>query len=190
MKHYDFEISRFIDNELSANEQKEVFSHLSGCEECRDLLSDFMEMKKGTKSYYNNLQVELKSPAELLTGNIATKKRNVYKPLFYISVAASIILVLFSLSESGKQAGLKESNYNAPIEVTRVKMDTSKRQDDKPAAAQSNVTRKLAIVNAELNRTNRYNKKEYSFRAAQSQYLKSLNSVKTIYLTKADIVSN
>lgn len=99
MKHYDFEISRFIDNELSAGEQKELFSHLSNCEECRNILSDFMEMKKGTESYYDNLPVELKSPVKLLTGDTVIRKRNIYRSLFYMSVAASIILGILFLSK-------------------------------------------------------------------------------------------
>ena len=82
MKHYDLEISRFIDNELSANEQKELFSHLSNCEDCGKILSDFMEMKQNSRSFYENLSVVLNKTFDLPFGTTKRKRRETLQVTF------------------------------------------------------------------------------------------------------------
>jgi hypothetical protein len=131
MQHYDFEISQFIDNELSASEQKELFLHLSGCEECSKILSDFMGMKNGAKSHYNNLSAELKSPAGLLIGSTAVKKRNVYKRLFYVSMAASIVFAILLLSKVSDVDRLKIKYTELEVKIVGINnADKSKSQKD------------------------------------------------------------
>ena len=103
MKHYELEISQFMDNELSDDEQKILFTHLSECEECRKTLSDFMEMKKESRLFYENINVELKSAITLPFGVDSKKEKNIYKPLFYYAAAASIIFgLLFLLQQFDK----------------------------------------------------------------------------------------
>ncbi|MCL5029876.1 MAG: zf-HC2 domain-containing protein [Bacteroidetes bacterium] len=117
MKHYELEISQFMDNELPADEQKELFIHLSGCEDCRETLSDFMETKKESKSFYNELDAELKS-VKLSAAVQQKREKNIYKTSFYFSAAASIILgILFLMRQSNsaqieKQYLMLEAKYN------------------------------------------------------------------------------
>ncbi|MCK9211109.1 MAG: zf-HC2 domain-containing protein [Ignavibacteriaceae bacterium] len=108
MKHYEFEISQFLDNELPADEQKKLFMHLSKCSECAEVLSDFMKMKKDVKSVYNDMNVELKDSSALM--NLLeppTKKRNSYKTMFYFTAVASLMLGFFLILLEGNQSSLK-----------------------------------------------------------------------------------
>ncbi len=107
MKHFELEISQFVDNELFADEQKELFAHLSECEDCRKTLIDFMQMKKESKSFFNELDAELKY---IKLPTVQNKKINIYKTAFYISTAAAVLLgVLFFLLQSNNT--LIEKNY-------------------------------------------------------------------------------
>ncbi len=108
MKHYEFEISQFLDNELPADEQKKLFMHLSECSECAKVLSDFMKMKKDVRSVYDDMNVELKDSSALM--NLLeppTKKRNSFKTMFYFTAAASILLGFFLILLEGNQSSLK-----------------------------------------------------------------------------------
>ena len=69
MKDYEFKISQFVDNELSANEQQELFRFLSESEEARQTLVDFMEMKKETKSFYAGMNAEM-DDSKIVTAGI------------------------------------------------------------------------------------------------------------------------
>ncbi len=118
MKHYELEISRFVDNELSAGEQQQLFTHLADCEDCRKTLADFMEMKKETKELYENIDVDLKPEINLPVGVTPSKEKNIFKPLFYFSAAASIVfglLFLINLSSVDRlssKISLLELKYN------------------------------------------------------------------------------
>jgi hypothetical protein len=187
MKHYDLEISRFIDNELSANEQRELFSHLSNCEDCREIISDFMEMKRKTVSYYNNLSIELKTPVKLLASDIKIKKLHIYKHLFYLNMAASIILVLFILLNIRSITGLKESGDRMHIDVIR----RNNLQNTMPTEVQKKVSEHNNFIETvKFNKTKKNKIRNYNFAEMQTQYSKSIRTIKTINLTSADIKSN
>lgn len=108
MKHYDLEISQFVDNELSVEEQKELFAHLSECQDCRKTLSEFMELKKDSKLFYSQLDVEIE-PVKLPAAVEQKKAKNIYRTLFYFSAAASIFLgILFLLHQTSSYQIEKE----------------------------------------------------------------------------------
>ncbi len=115
MKHYELEISQFVDNELPVDEQKKFFVHLSNCEECGRTLSDFMRIKKESKLFYNGMDVDFKRSIKLPETILPKKEKNIYKALFYFSVAASIVLgILFLLQQlDGNKIGTKYSILEA-----------------------------------------------------------------------------
>ncbi|MDP3683936.1 MAG: zf-HC2 domain-containing protein, partial [Ignavibacteria bacterium] len=111
MKHYEIEISQFMDNELPADEQKNLFAHLSECGECAKVLSDFLNIKMDVKSVYDDMNVELKNSSAVLKADESlTMKRNVYKTLFYYTAAASVIFGFFLFFLEGNQSVL-ENKY-------------------------------------------------------------------------------
>lgn len=109
MKHYEFEISQFMDNELPADEQKILFAHLSECGECAKILSDFMNIKMGVKSAFDDMNVELKNSFAVINAHEpVTKNRNVYKTMFYYTAAASVIFGFFLFFFEGNQSALEK----------------------------------------------------------------------------------
>lgn len=111
MKHYEFEISQFMDNELPADEQKNLFAHLSECSECAKVLSGFMNIKMGVNSVYSDMNVELKSSFAVINApEPLAKKRNIYKTMFYYAAAASVLLGFFLFLLEGNQSTL-ENKY-------------------------------------------------------------------------------
>lgn len=92
MKHYDFEISQFIDGELEENLQKELFAHLAECTACRNVLFEFLEIRNKSKKFFEG--INLHQQDVVLSGDVQheVNKKNYYIPLFYFFAAASIIL--------------------------------------------------------------------------------------------------
>ncbi|MCF7859565.1 MAG: hypothetical protein K9N07_09645 [Candidatus Cloacimonetes bacterium] len=92
MKNYEEKISMFLDNELPVDEQPELFAFLSESEDGRKALNDYMELQSSTRSFFSEMEVDL--PALELPKDADYNKPNYFKPLFYFSAAASIILAM------------------------------------------------------------------------------------------------
>lgn len=126
MKNYELKISQFIDNELSAKEQQELFSFLSGNEEARQTLSDYMEMKKETKSFYAGMNPELDDPKIIAAGVYAQKREEKkYKMMFYFSAAASIILFFLLLFQQFRPDPMFTKYQNLQAEMIKLQEDFS-----------------------------------------------------------------
>lgn len=92
MKHFDFEINLFVDGELGEADKKEMFTHLSECEECRNTLSDFLLLKEKSRMHITENIKEIQ--------NSPKKNKLFYKIGFYTSAAAAIVLLfLFATSK-------------------------------------------------------------------------------------------
>lgn len=118
MKDYEQKISHFVDNELSANEQKELFRFLSESEEARQTLTDFMEMKKEVKTFYSGMDVEINDSKIVSVGISAQNKREKkYKSMFYFSAAASIIFVILLVVNEFKQNPILTKYQNLKTEM-------------------------------------------------------------------------
>lgn len=111
MKHYEYEINRFIDHQLKEEEQKELFAHLANCSDCAALLNDYMEIKEKANNFYKGLRYE---PGERKLA-FSYEKKSKYKYGFYFSAAAAIILgFLFLLGLHNKNSNeQKYSQLNA-----------------------------------------------------------------------------
>ncbi len=86
MKHYEMEISQYIDGELNPDESREMFRHIGECVECRELLSDFIMLKDKSRSFCTENIKEI-------SGTRPAKSSGFYKYAFYASSAAAIILI-------------------------------------------------------------------------------------------------
>ncbi len=109
MENYELQISRFIDNELPPEEQKELFRFLAEDNEAQQVLADYMEIRKETKLYYKEMDTDKKG-AVLPLPLFAKPQRDVYKKLFYISAAASLILAFLLLFNQLKENPLEEKH--------------------------------------------------------------------------------
>jgi anti-sigma factor RsiW len=92
--HIDEWVSAYIDDELSESERKRVESHIVVCPDCRDLLSDMIEMK-GMLSFYSNVEapdrLEERVMQSLQTKESAQRRLLVW-PLALVTV---VTLLLF-----------------------------------------------------------------------------------------------
>lgn len=93
MKDYEIKLSQFIDNELPADKQQELFHFLSENKEARKILADYMKIKNETKSFYKEMNTEF-DDTQVISSRIYTQKENErkYKMMFYFSAAATIVL--------------------------------------------------------------------------------------------------
>lgn len=118
MKDYEFKISQFIDNELSINEQQELFRFLSESQEAQQILIDFMEMKKETKSFYAGMNIEVDgSQIAAISENSKSEKAKKYKTMFYVSTAAAVLLAFALLLNSFKENPFLAKYQNLQTEM-------------------------------------------------------------------------
>ncbi len=118
MKDYEIKISQFVDNELSVNEQQELFHFLSKDEEARQTLVDFMEMKKETKSFYAGMNIEMDN-CKIMAANMSVqnKKAKRHKTMFYFSAAAAILLAFMFLTNQFKEDPILMKYQNLQTEM-------------------------------------------------------------------------
>lgn len=106
MKHYELEINAFLDNELDADEQKELFTHLSECELCRGNFNKYLLLKQeSVKQIGRDINtiiggVKIMAPIPAKDKQIKTSTKNdiFYKAAFYTSAAAAILLLFLLLN--------------------------------------------------------------------------------------------
>ena len=128
MKDIELQISQFIDNELSDGDQKQLFMALAEDKSVREILSDFMKLKKGIAQHHGNITENLHPiPIPLDQTKSYSKQSNKYKTMFYFSAAAAIVLaMLLSLSRIESQnnfiqfAALQKQYNSLKIENSEV----------------------------------------------------------------------
>jgi len=126
MKDYEFKISQFVDNELSANEQQELFRFLSESEEARQTLADFMEVKKETKLFYSGMNAEMDGSKIVTAGIYAqNEKEKKYKTMFYFSAAASILFAFLLIVNEFKQNPILTKYQNLQTEIIELQENYS-----------------------------------------------------------------
>jgi len=126
MKDYEFKISQFVDNELSANEQQELFRFLSDSHEAQQTLIDYMAIKNEAKSFYSGLHTEMGNSKTITAGIIAQNEREKkYKTMFYFSVAASIIFVFLLVVEQYKENPILSKYQNLQTEMIELQENYS-----------------------------------------------------------------
>lgn len=118
MKDYEIKISQFIDNELSIDEQQELFCFLSENEDARQTLIDFMEVKKEAKSFYTGMSIEMDgSQIVTISENSKSEKAKKYKTMFYFSTAAAILLAFAFLLNQFKENPILTKYQNLQTEI-------------------------------------------------------------------------
>jgi hypothetical protein len=105
MKHYEFEISLLLDNELPDIEKKELFTHLAECKECSNVFTELLSTKeKIGNGIVNGILNGLPELNKSLTINTERslsgrlKHGSIYKIPFYISAVAAAILFFIVIS--------------------------------------------------------------------------------------------
>ena len=111
MKEIELQISQFIDNELNDAEQKKLFSVLTEDQNARQILADFMRLKKNISTHHNSITTDL-LPMSFAPDQTKSKlePNRKYKTMFYFSLAASIVLAMLLVWNQKSKDELFEQN--------------------------------------------------------------------------------
>jgi len=153
MKHYEFEISCFVDGELPAADEKELFAHLSECPECRRCLNDSLKMKKEISAHYSLMNYE-KNPAA--AADYAKTRRGFsyfsYRLGLAASAAAVIALCFLLYFARAGQSNLEEKYNLLNNEVTALKESRNTQPEGGNAGAAGRAALKEKTVEPVNNR--------------------------------------
>lgn len=193
MKHYESEINLFIDNELSPERQKELFYHLSGCDECRNLLSDFIQLKNETKDFYNRLGYavyDMRSFPDTTSDNKSKQKYSIY--IAAVAVVILGILFLFQLNDRVNSDKKYSEIYNNFISLKKdydllSKIDNAEiiKSTEKEFAFDKPKDEKKDVVMIDEKKRD----KVLGIKHRDSDYLKYVNSLPTEEITKNDFLT-
>jgi hypothetical protein len=117
MKHYEFEISLFVDGELPEMGKKELFTHLSECMECRDTLSEYLLLKEKGASFCAVKMETLKKNGQA--------KNRFYKYILYTSAAAAILILALNINLKPHYITKTEIKYDTVFVSQRIEADNN-----------------------------------------------------------------
>jgi len=124
MKNYELKISQFIDNELSVDEQQELFRFLSESHEAQQTLADYMEMKNEAKTFYAGMNAEMDNSKIVAARVFAQqKKEKKYRTMFYFSSAAAVLLAFLLLFNQSKHDPILTKYQKLQSEMIKLQED-------------------------------------------------------------------
>ncbi len=98
MKHYEYEISLFVEDELPEDKKEKLLSHLRNCDKCRRMLQDYENIKNNITQFYKALP---EPGNEIKFGetrsNRSSLKRGTRKYIIPVSITVLVIFLLFLL---------------------------------------------------------------------------------------------
>ena len=162
MQHYEYEINLYLDKELQAEKEPEMFQHLSVCDDCRKTFYNYKLVKEKSNQHFKNKYENI--PSE------NSREFNPYKVISYISAAAAVILLFILFT-----------NKPVPTYITKskVRVDTVFVQKELPFTqnqiAQNN---SLTPGTKELVQT------------SQQEYLRYVMSLRTEVFTNAVLIKS
>jgi len=160
MKHYEYEISLFVDNELDNGQKEELFRHLAACEKCRQDMSDYLLLKQQSKSIIaENVSAVNFKPS---------RSKYFYKAGFYISAAAAIFLVFILVNKTPKTVYIKSAPEITQTVTPEVRNISD--QKEEPAA-------EVKIIKAERV-------------TATDNYINYISGIPGIKLSEKDIITH
>ena len=161
MRHYNDEINLFVDCELEMEKRDELFSHLSECKECQNLLVDLLALKEKSRIFCSDNISDLKNKPKTIN--------KFYRLGFYTTSAAAIILLFLFITSKPKETYITKNE---------VSVDTVFVQKEVPAAQLTN------------SNSNSFNpgKKGIGEKSSQQYYVDYVMSLRTVKITEADVV--
>ena len=96
MKHYEYEISLYVEDELPLNKKEELLSHLFKCKKCNQILHDYSNIKNNIVQFYEKLP-EKKSGINYTFLKRKKFRWNFNKAAFAISASIALVVILVYL---------------------------------------------------------------------------------------------
>ncbi len=124
MKHYEYEISLYVEDELPLNKSEELLSHLSKCKKCKLTLHEYANIKNNIIQFYEKLPEK-----KVAINHTYLKKRgfnwNIRKGGFVVATSIAIITVLVYLFLS-----IPNSNQIKTTHVSSVIKEGAKKKNN------------------------------------------------------------
>jgi len=96
----EFTIFQYVEGELDKKDEAKLINHIAGCEGCRKILSDYVDMKNQTGAFYKTVKQDSIAPPI----KEAKKTKFTFKKIIAYSAAAAVtigfVLLTFSLKEN------------------------------------------------------------------------------------------
>lgn len=132
MKHYDFEISLYVDNELDEDMQPDMFEHIAGCGQCKKILNDYIKIKSGISTHYAMIPAN----TVVITPPLKERKTAVYKWAYAAAACVFVMLSFFAgyylnaegtakkynnrIGELQKENAILNVRLNAPVNTAEI----------------------------------------------------------------------
>ncbi len=117
----EFTIFQYAEGGLDKNEEVKLINHLADCEDCKKILSDYVELKNQTNAYYKTIK----------PGSVVPSVRKAVKPkisfrrtMAYTAAAATIIIGFVLTTIPLKERSVVEKTKTHT--VTEVKTEETK----------------------------------------------------------------
>ncbi len=102
MKHYEYEISLYVDDELPPDKKEELLTHIAVCKKCKKTFREYTGIKENLTQFYQEL------PSRPNLFNTFSIKENNFirrssgsKLIVPLTAAASIVLVFLLIGSPG-----------------------------------------------------------------------------------------
>lgn len=178
MKHYDYEISLFVEDELPDEQVHELNMHLASCKSCRQVLSDYMEIKSDISRFYKELpgnihernqrSLSTNTDRSIIKGihneqlNSHNIKINSYgwkKLLIPVSIAASFIIVVlafWTLVTHNIQHTYKSGNISAvPKDIKQTVSENNSNSSNLYTVEDGTMKNSSKVLNSHVKSTKR-----------------------------------
>ena len=100
MKHYEFEISQYVEGELPPGKKEELLSHLSKCKKCSKTLDEYERLKNNIADFYKAVPSYTNNNLIVSNRNYRHFKNN-WRVRYVVPLAtAALIIFLFLTRES------------------------------------------------------------------------------------------
>lgn len=130
MKHYEYEISLFVEDELPPDKKEKLLLHLSGCKKCSKVLTDYQKIKNNISDFYETL------PSRNIYITPTPDKTNIIRRVvsrkILVPVSAFLLIfiaVIFFIEHGSHQAEINSAD-NVTKEVTEKEISNGKINSD------------------------------------------------------------
>lgn len=120
MKHYEYEISLFVEDELPLEKKEELFLHLSGCKKCSKVLADYQKIKNNIFDFYETLP-----SGNIYITPVPNKKNFIRRVVSWkILIPVSVSVLFFVAIIFFMEPGLNQQEINS---VTKIRKEVSEK---------------------------------------------------------------
>jgi len=118
VKHYEFEISKYVEGELPLDKREEMLSHLSKCKKCTKTLNEYKKLKNDLTDFYEALP-SFKNNNFVISNKNHRHFKFVWKIQYAIPLLGAALIVLILLFLPRENAFLHKPVIDSSVSVNR-----------------------------------------------------------------------